>query len=166
MSTEGMLRSHKCGLLKWWSLPDCICSLQNVSVLAKLIVVLKEYSQTHTHTHVYKRAHTHMYTHPLHTHTHTCIQTCTHTHVHAPAIHTHHVVTPHSSFPLSAVLDVHQEVDGLVELEKAKRKSSIGTTKKGIGPTYSAKSARIGLRVCDLYIDTDALRYKWVCFVT
>ena len=59
------------------------------------------------------------------------------------------------------VLDVHQEVDGLVELEKAKRQSSIGTTKKGIGPTYSAKSARIGLRICDLYVGTEALREKY-----
>ena len=38
-----------------------------------------------------------------------------------------------------AVLDIHQEIDGLVEKEKAKSKSSLGTTKKGIGPTYSAK---------------------------
>ncbi|MGH0173877.1 UNVERIFIED_CONTAM: hypothetical protein FKN15_074954 [Acipenser sinensis] len=30
---------------------------------------------------------------------------------------------------------------------------SIGTTKKGIGPTYSSKAARTGLRVCDLLAD-------------
>ncbi|XP_064404044.1 adenylosuccinate synthetase isozyme 1-like [Halichondria panicea] len=58
------------------------------------------------------------------------------------------------------VLDVHQEVDGLIEAEKAKRQSSIGTTKKGIGPTYSAKSSRIGLRICDLFLDDDTLRDK------
>lgn len=60
------------------------------------------------------------------------------------------------------MLDVHQEVDGLIEVEKAKRKSSIGTTKKGIGPAYSAKSARTGLRMCDLFLDDEALREKLV----
>lgn len=31
--------------------------------------------------------------------------------------------------------------------------SSLGTTKKGIGPVYSAKAARSGLRICDLLAD-------------
>ncbi|KAH0620318.1 hypothetical protein JD844_020572 [Phrynosoma platyrhinos] len=31
----------------------------------------------------------------------------------------------------------------------------IGTTKKGIGPTYSSKAARTGLRICDLLSDFD-----------
>lgn len=30
---------------------------------------------------------------------------------------------------------------------------SIGTTKKGIGPAYSSKASRTGLRVCDLLGD-------------
>lgn len=30
---------------------------------------------------------------------------------------------------------------------------SLGTTKKGIGPVYSAKAARSGLRICDLLAD-------------
>lgn len=30
---------------------------------------------------------------------------------------------------------------------------SIGTTKKGIGPAYSSKASRTGLRVCDLLAD-------------
>ncbi len=64
--------------------------------------------------------------------------------------------------PSPTVLDVHQEVDGLIEAEKAKRQSSIGTTKKGIGPTYSAKSSRIGLRICDLFLDDETLRDKLV----
>lgn len=55
---------------------------------------------------------------------------------------------------------MHQEIDGLLEQERAKTKSSLGTTKKGIGPTYAAKSARIGLRVCDLYTDLEVLREK------
>ena len=36
--------------------------------------------------------------------------------------------------------------------------SNLGTTKKGIGPTYSTKSSRIGLRVGDLY--------NWNSFLT
>ena len=65
-------------------------------------------------------------------------------------------------FPLlhAAVMDMHQEIDGLLEQERAKTQSSLGTTKKGIGPTYAAKSARIGLRVCDLFTDKDVLREK------
>jgi adenylosuccinate synthase len=55
---------------------------------------------------------------------------------------------------------MHQEIDGLLEAEKAMTKSSLGTTKKGIGPTYAAKSARVGLRVCDLFCGKDLLREK------
>lgn len=43
------------------------------------------------------------------------------------------------------VFDVHQVVDGLKEVELGR--GSIGTTKKGIGPAYSAKASRSGLRV-------------------
>ncbi|CAG8551760.1 18463_t:CDS:10, partial [Acaulospora morrowiae] len=43
------------------------------------------------------------------------------------------------------VFDFHQIVDGLKEVELGR--SSIGTTKKGIGPTYSSKASRSGLRV-------------------
>ncbi len=60
------------------------------------------------------------------------------------------------------MLDVHQEVDGLIEAEKAKRQSSIGTTKKGIGPTYSTKSSRIGLRMCDLFQDDKIVKDRLV----
>jgi adenylosuccinate synthase len=48
------------------------------------------------------------------------------------------------------VFDLHQIVDGLKELELSLGKGSIGTTRKGIGPTYSSKASRSGLRVCDL----------------
>lgn len=48
------------------------------------------------------------------------------------------------------LFDVHQTVDGLIEQEKAKGGNQIGTTKKGIGPCYSTKAARTGLRVADL----------------
>ncbi|KAF9021602.1 hypothetical protein BGZ52_001614 [Haplosporangium bisporale] len=47
------------------------------------------------------------------------------------------------------VFDVHQIIDGLKELELGR--GSIGTTRKGIGPTYSSKASRSGLRVHHLY---------------
>ncbi|KAF2702654.1 Adenylosuccinate synthetase [Pleomassaria siparia CBS 279.74] len=47
------------------------------------------------------------------------------------------------------VFDIHQMVDGLEEVELGN--GFIGTTKKGIGPTYSTKMTRSGLRVCDLF---------------
>ncbi|KAJ8774647.1 hypothetical protein K2173_017093 [Erythroxylum novogranatense] len=51
------------------------------------------------------------------------------------------------------LFDFHQEVDGLREAELAK--SFIGTTKRGIGPAYSSKVIRNGIRVCDLrHMDT------------
>ncbi|TDH71994.1 hypothetical protein CCR75_002437 [Bremia lactucae] len=46
------------------------------------------------------------------------------------------------------VLDLHQEVDGINELRRGRNK--IGTTKKGIGPAYSSKMLRNGVRVGDL----------------
>ena len=46
------------------------------------------------------------------------------------------------------LFDFHQEVDGLREVELAK--SFIGTTRRGIGPCYSSKVIRNGMRVCDL----------------
>eukprot|EP01132_Coremiostelium_polycephalum_P005403 gene5403-6740_t len=51
------------------------------------------------------------------------------------------------------VMDVHQIVDALKEQELSNGSSndSIGTTKKGIGPAYSSKASRGGLRVCDLF---------------
>lgn len=56
------------------------------------------------------------------------------------------------------VFDLHQTIDGMLEHEKGK--SSLGTTKKGIGPTYSAKVGREGVRVCDLYGDWNAFEAK------
>jgi adenylosuccinate synthase len=48
-------------------------------------------------------------------------------------------------------LTLHAAVDGLSE--KALGTSLIGTTKRGIGPSYSTKAARDGLRVNDIYHD-------------
>ncbi|KAF1946657.1 hypothetical protein EJ02DRAFT_440931 [Clathrospora elynae] len=47
------------------------------------------------------------------------------------------------------VFDVHQLVDGLEEVELGG--GFIGTTRKGIGPAYSTKMTRSGLRMCDLF---------------
>ena len=49
------------------------------------------------------------------------------------------------------VFDFHQQVDGLQEAEKGGK--SLGTTKKGIGPAYSSKATRNGIRVGDLLGD-------------
>ncbi|KAM6500058.1 Adenylosuccinate synthetase [Amanita muscaria] len=56
------------------------------------------------------------------------------------------------------VFDFHQIVDGLKEIELGG--SSIGTTKKGIGPAYSGKASRSGLRVHHLF-DHDTFAEKF-----
>ncbi len=48
----------------------------------------------------------------------------------------------HVIFPYHCKLD---------ELREVKKKGRIGTTKKGIGPCYADKVARIGIRMADLY---------------
>ncbi|MBI3879755.1 MAG: adenylosuccinate synthase [Verrucomicrobia bacterium] len=50
--------------------------------------------------------------------------------------------TAHLVFPYHRLLDEQREL--------AKGKNKIGTTKRGIGPAYGDKVARVGLRVCDL----------------
>nr|XP_023658177.1 adenylosuccinate synthetase isozyme 1 B isoform X2 [Paramormyrops kingsleyae] len=52
------------------------------------------------------------------------------------------------------LFDFHQAVDGLQEVQRqAQEGKNIGTTKKGIGPAYSSKASRTGLRICDLLAD-------------
>ncbi|KAK4569918.1 Adenylosuccinate synthase [Recurvomyces mirabilis] len=46
-------------------------------------------------------------------------------------------------------LDLHTKVDGLEEVELGK--GSIGTTGKGIGPTYSTKATRSGIHIADIF---------------
>ncbi len=69
-------------------------------------------------------------------------------------------VTP-ANFVLSetahVVFPYHRELDGARELLKGKNK--IGTTKRGIGPAYGDKAARVGLRVNDL-VDATKLEEK------
>lgn len=55
------------------------------------------------------------------------------------------------------ILPFHEELDALIEENKGDDK--VGTTKKGIGPSYSDKINRIGLRMCDLF-DEEELRKK------
>jgi adenylosuccinate synthase len=55
-----------------------------------------------------------------------------------------------------------QQVDGLQELEKGKK--SLGTTKKGIGPTYSSKATRNGIRIADLLGDFSQFVEKYIIF--
>ena len=55
------------------------------------------------------------------------------------------------------VLPYHRELDAQREVLKGKNK--IGTTKRGIGPAYGDKAARVGLRVADL-IDPARLEEK------
>jgi adenylosuccinate synthase len=55
------------------------------------------------------------------------------------------------------VFDFHKEIDGIQEDSKGDAK--IGTTKRGIGPTYTDKIARMGIRIADLYRE-DVLRSK------
>jgi len=52
--------------------------------------------------------------------------------------------------PLATItMKYHTDIDGSSESKLGK--SKIGTTKKGIGPTYTDKYARIGIRVEDLF---------------
>jgi adenylosuccinate synthase len=53
------------------------------------------------------------------------------------------------------VFDFHQRTDKLRENELSGNKKSIGTTGKGIGPTYSTKASRSGLRVHHLVNDNE-----------
>jgi len=58
------------------------------------------------------------------------------------------------------VFDLHQAVDGLQEQEKIQKGQGLGTTKKGIGPTYASKATRNGIRVGDLLGDFEIFREK------
>ncbi|SDK22514.1 adenylosuccinate synthase [Sediminibacillus albus] len=55
------------------------------------------------------------------------------------------------------ILPYHLKLDALQEEEKGINK--IGTTKKGIGPAYMDKAARVGIRIADL-LDKEAFREK------
>ncbi|MCW4020222.1 MAG: adenylosuccinate synthase [Candidatus Bathyarchaeota archaeon] len=63
----------------------------------------------------------------------------------------------HISGRAHIVFGFHKLIDGLEE--KFKGNLRAGTTKRGIGPTYSDKAARFGIRVADL-LDENVLRWK------
>ena len=56
------------------------------------------------------------------------------------------------------ILPYHIELDGMLEDLKDNNKK-VGTTKKGIGPTYTDKASRIGIRVCD-FMDEELFKEK------
>lgn len=61
--------------------------------------------------------------------------------------------------PLASItMPYHIDIDGYSE-DTAKGSAKIGTTKKGIGPTYTDKVSRHGIKVQDLY-DVDGLSKK------
>lgn len=62
------------------------------------------------------------------------------------------------------VFDFHQHVDGMQEAEKGGK--SLGTTKKGIGPAYSSKATRNGIRVGELLNDFNQFAEKFQSIVT
>ncbi len=49
------------------------------------------------------------------------------------------------------VMPYHRLIEGLREDRSARHGQSIGTTRRGIGPTYESKCARRGVRVTDLF---------------
>ncbi|RKF53175.1 Adenylosuccinate synthetase [Erysiphe neolycopersici] len=49
----------------------------------------------------------------------------------------------------SVVLDLHQRLDGIEEAELGGGK--LGTTRKGIGPCYSTKASRSGVRISEIF---------------
>lgn len=55
------------------------------------------------------------------------------------------------------IMPYHKIFDKHSEAKKGSKK--IGTTGRGIGPSYADKMARVGLRICDLY-DEEVLREK------
>jgi adenylosuccinate synthase len=61
------------------------------------------------------------------------------------------------------VSDIQIHADGLLEAQKGK--AAIGTTKRGIGPTYASKALRIGLRVSDLAANWSRFLEKYEHFV-
>ena len=56
------------------------------------------------------------------------------------------------------LFDFHQKIDGIQE--DAKGDANIGTTKKGIGPAYSSKTMRNGIRFGQLR-DWDAFEASY-----
>jgi len=67
------------------------------------------------------------------------------------------------------VIDLHKQADSIREHIKGttqinhttnKIDKSIGTTKQGMGPVYATKALRVGLRMCDLFLEYSQLLDK------
>ena len=58
------------------------------------------------------------------------------------------------------LFDFHMRADAMVEKKKAANGGKLGTTCKGIGPCYSSKAARLGIRVGDL-LNWDTFEKKY-----
>ncbi|MCL2167901.1 MAG: adenylosuccinate synthase [Lentimicrobiaceae bacterium] len=60
------------------------------------------------------------------------------------------------------ILPTHKWIDAMLEIQKGEQ--NVGTTLKGIGPTYTDKTARSGFRVCDIitpdFLDKFSVIYK------
>eukprot|EP01112_Ceratiomyxa_fruticulosa_P003945 TRINITY_DN1426_c0_g1_i1.p1 TRINITY_DN1426_c0_g1~~TRINITY_DN1426_c0_g1_i1.p1 ORF type:complete len:435 (+),score=86.53 TRINITY_DN1426_c0_g1_i1:212-1516(+) len=63
------------------------------------------------------------------------------------------------------VLDLHMIVDGLKENELSQGQASIGTTRKGIGPAYSSKASRGGIRIGDLEFFEEVFKPRFLRLV-
>ncbi len=61
------------------------------------------------------------------------------------------------SYNAHIILPSHEALDGL--MEEGRGAGSLGTTRRGIGPTYADKASRVGLRMQDM-LDTLAFREK------
>ncbi|HVL48974.1 MAG TPA: adenylosuccinate synthase [Candidatus Thermoplasmatota archaeon] len=57
------------------------------------------------------------------------------------------------------ILPWHRDLDGARETRAAGSAAAIGTTRKGIGPAYADKAARVGVRIMDL-LDAKRLRAR------
>jgi adenylosuccinate synthase len=56
------------------------------------------------------------------------------------------------------ILPTHKWIDAMIEEQKGNQK--VGSTLKGIGPTYTDKVARIGFRVCDIVASDFMEKFK------
>jgi adenylosuccinate synthase len=59
------------------------------------------------------------------------------------------------------ILPTHKWIDAMLEEQKGKQK--VGSTLKGIGPTYTDKVARNGFRVCDILASDFLERFTAIC---
>jgi adenylosuccinate synthase len=66
------------------------------------------------------------------------------------------------------VLNLHKYADANRENIRSQNtlSTAIGTTKQGMGPVYATKALRVGLRICDLFLEHDILLDKIKILIT